>query len=264
MTSRALTTREHRRLADALLRAADVRKPIAPLSNSYPELTAADAASIRDTAIVQRIAHGEQLVGAKVSLGRFDGNGGGAEEPRLGWLTDRMLLTSPHVELGNLIHPRVGANVAFRLAAPLRGRIASVGDLLALTDRVIPCLEVVDVRYRGADLDRVDDIADNCSVAALLVGDGVPTTPEDELMRVRVCVESSTPATNGDVPREHISPVEATLWLANRVIEEAGELEPGALLVSSACCVPVALRPGERVRADFGALGTLELEAETR
>jgi 2-keto-4-pentenoate hydratase len=44
------------------------------------------------------------------------------------------------------------------------------------------------------------------------------------------------------------------------VIDEAGELEAGALLVSSACCAPVPLASGTRVSADFGSLGPLYLE----
>jgi 2-keto-4-pentenoate hydratase len=255
----ALTRREHRRLADVLLRAADDRRPIPPLSESYPELTAADAARIRDTAIVKRIAEGEQLVGAKVSLGS-SANGRAPDEPRLGWLTDGMILSGPELDLADLIHPRLEAKVAFQLAQPLRGRIGTVGDLLSLTARVLPCLEIVDVRYQGTDLDRVDDIADNCAAASLLIGEGVPKPPADDLLSVRVHVECSPSDSIRSRLAERISPVEATLWLANRVIEEAGELEPGAFLVSSACAHSVQLRPGVRVTADFESLGDLELE----
>jgi 2-keto-4-pentenoate hydratase len=250
----ALTPREHQRLAEVLLRAADDRQPIAPLTASYPELTAADAARIRDTTVVRRIARGEQLVGAKVSLGPANGRPA-AGEPRLGWLTDGMLLSGPVLDLAGLIRPRLEAKVAFRLARPLRGRIRTVGDLLALTDRVLPCLEILDARYQAVDLDCVDDIADNCGASGMLVGDGVATPSEDLLMRVRVQLDG-TPSG----PAERISPVDATLWVANRVIEEAGELEPGAILVSSSCTRPVELQQGDRVRADFGSLGRLELE----
>jgi 2-keto-4-pentenoate hydratase len=243
----ALTRREHLRLADVLLRAADGRRPIVPLTESYPELTPADAARIRDTAII----------GAKVSLGqRSNGDRAQHEEPRLGWLTDEMLLGAPSLNVGALIRPRVEAKVAFELAKPLRARIRSVEDLLALTARVIPCLEILDIRYRSSDVDRVDDIADNCAASGLLKGEGIATPPEDDLLRVRVSLEpQSRPAS----PAQPIAPVRATLWLANQLIDEAGELEPGALLVSSACCPAIELSPGTRVRADFGPLGRLEL-----
>src|SRR3954452_18796857 len=93
----ALTRREHRRLAGALRIAADRRRPIAPLRDGFPELTPVDAARIRDTAIVTRIGEGEQLIGAKASLGSD-------AEPCLGWLTDAMRLAEPVVPVGPLIH----------------------------------------------------------------------------------------------------------------------------------------------------------------
>jgi 2-keto-4-pentenoate hydratase len=256
----ALTRREHLRLADVLLRAADDRHPIVPLSESYPELTATDAARIRDTAIVRRIASGAEIIGVKVSLGPGSSHAGSplAPSPRLGWLTDEMLLRSPTVELSELIRPRVEAKVGFVLARRLRSRIGSVADLLELTARVIPCLEVLDVRYRSTEVDLVDDIADNCAASRLLTGPGVPTPRQAELLGVRVCLRCDA---DTEIFTQAISPARATLWLANRVIEERGELEPGAMLVSSACCPAVELVPGLRVSADFGALGCLELSA---
>src|SRR5438094_3627530 len=120
----ALTRHEHLRLAEVLLRSAGDRQAIAPLSASYPELTPDDAARIRDTAIVRRIARGEQLIGAKVSFG-VSGNGRAPGEPRLGWLTDAMLISTPRVDVSDLIRPHLEAKVAFVLARPLRGHLGS-------------------------------------------------------------------------------------------------------------------------------------------
>jgi 2-keto-4-pentenoate hydratase len=205
----------------------------------------------------------ERLIGAKVSLGdRPAERHATTEEPRLGWLTDGMLLSGPELDPSDLIHPRVEAKVAFLLARPLRGRVRTVADLLALTECVLPCLDIVDVRYQEADVDRVDEIADNCAAAKLLVGAGIPAPSEEQLLRIRVRLDvEPAPAARARVqPTERISPVAATLWLANRVIEEGGELEPGALLVAPACCGPLELQSGAQVRAEFSGLGELELE----
>ncbi len=248
----ALTKREHLRLADVLLRAAGDRKPIAPLSRSYPELTTVDAARIRDSAIVRRIASGARIVGAKVSLGPGTNDG----EPRLGWLTDEMLLDTPVVPVAELIRPRAEAKVGFVLAERLRSRVSSVGELLALTERVVPCLEVLDDRFEAAEVEPVDEIADNCAAAGLLVGHGVPTPAQSELLGVRVQMDCNTAAARF---APFASPVRATLWLANQVVHEGGELEAGAMLLSSACCPSIALTGGARVVATFGPLGCLEL-----
>jgi 2-keto-4-pentenoate hydratase len=140
----------------------------------------------------------------------------------------------------------------------LRSQVSSVAELLELTERVVPCLEVLDDRYQATDVDLVDDIADNCAAAGLLLGDGVETPPEDELLAVRVEMGASADTA---ILAPAISPVRATLWLANRVVQESGELEPGALLLSSACCPSLELVPGVEVSADFGGLGALALHA---
>ena len=196
--------------------------------------------------MVARIAAGERLIGAKVAVG----NGGA---PRLGWLTDGMLLAQPVVDSALLIRPRVEAKVAFRLARRLHGRVREVRDLLALTDAVLPCLEVTDTRYDGEPRGPLDDIADNCAAAMLLLGEPVESPPLGELMRVRARLD-------GVASRVESSPVDATLWLANRVVEEDGELEPGTHLVTSPLCLAADLRPGARMTADFGLLGSLELQ----
>jgi 2-keto-4-pentenoate hydratase len=273
--SLGLTRREHLRLADVLLRAAGDRTPIVPLSTSYPEMTAADAARIRDSGIVRRIASGARIVGAKVSLGTdsrvaqpplaasraprpFSPRGDPQRAPRLGWLTSEMLLGDSAIDLEELIRPRVEAKLAFVLADRLRSRLDRGADLLALTEHVLPCLEIVDVRYQARDVGLVDDIADNCAASRLLTGREIETPTEHELRSLEVQLAGTAPA--HDVAPAS-SPVDSTLWLAHRVIAEGGELERGALLLSAACCPGVELRPGSRVRADFGALGTLELLA---
>jgi 2-keto-4-pentenoate hydratase len=243
----ALTRREHRRLAGALLKAASERRALAPLSERFPELTLGDAAQIRDTAVVSRIAAGERLIGAKAALA-------GTGEPCLGWLTDGMRLPSGAVAVDDLINPRVEAKIGFVVDRPLRASVGSVADLLAVTARVVPCLEVLDARFDGAAIEPVDAIADNCAAARLLCGPGVPPPDEADMLRVGVRLGGAglPAADRGEI-------IDATLWLANRVVEEGGELEAGAMLVSPACTPAVALRPGSRVHADFRALGALSL-----
>jgi 2-keto-4-pentenoate hydratase len=258
----ALTRREHRRLADILLRAAQDQRPIAPLSERYPELTVADAAMIRDLAVGSRVTGGERLVGAKISLRQpMPERCSGPHGARLGWLTEGMLLATPVVELTNLIHPRVQAKVALRLARPLRGPVATVAELVALIDRVLPCLEIVDGRYKPGSLEGVDEIADNCAAARFAIGDGIPAPPEADLRRL--CVQlhlEAGPDSTGTRPPLRWS-VETALWLANQVIDEGGELEAGGLLVSASCGPSVELRSAGFVRADFGSLGVVDVRA---
>ena len=255
----AITSREHRRLADILMKATRERRPIPPLSTKYPELTVADALKVRDLAVQTRLTAGERLVGAKISLESSAlGRRPAAAGSRLGWVTEGMLLPGPDVDLGTLIGPRVEAKIALRLARPLRRSLTAVSDLLELVDRVLPCLEIVDARYEPNSSESVDEIADNCSAARFAFGEGRPVPEEADLRRfcVHLDMEAGLEST-GTGPSPPRCSVETALWLANRVISEGGELDAGGLLISAACAAPLVLRPGEAARADFGSLGNV-------
>ena len=257
---RALTRADHRVLAEELLDATRQRRPLEPLSERYRQLTVADASRIRDMVLACRLASGERLIGATVSLAPPPpaGHRTGAE-PRLGWLTDAMLLSNGTVQSERLIAPRVEAKLAFTVSRTVRRPIATVGDLLASTYRVFPCLEVIDSRYGRDRLSAADDIADNCGAACLVLGRGVPPPAEGHVRRTQLRFEVDGAGPEGTRAALDCPP-EATLWLGNRWIATAGELLPGTLLTAAAAAPAVPLAPGVRVAASFSAIGSVELQ----
>jgi 2-keto-4-pentenoate hydratase len=257
----ALSTREHQRLADVLFGAAAAGRTLAPLTTWYPDLTAADACRIRDLLLERRLADGEQVIGAKVSLGRHEE----VPEPRFAWLTDGMLVANGAVDLSRLKRPRVEARLAFRLARPLRDAIATAGDVLAATDRVMPCLDILDSRFDHGDRRLADDVAENSATARLLVGEGAPPPADGHLLRVRVELRVDGPVPEAvETParaRPRVPVLEAVSWLGGRLVEKSVAPGPGTLLVSQAIGTPVELVPGVRLSANFSGLGTVELGA---
>jgi 2-keto-4-pentenoate hydratase len=260
----ALSSREHRRLADVLLRAASARQAIRPLTEAIPELTVADACRIRDMLLACRISEGEELIGAKVALGRACGERcQGASDPQLGWLTDRMLVPGGVVDLSRLIHPRIEPRLGFLLARTLRAPIAAGNDLLVATERVVPCLEIVDSRYDGACPGLADLIADNCATGALLLGEGVRPPADGHLRRLRVQfhADGAVWAPPGVLAHAVVPPLEAATWLANQLLRAGNRAERGTLLVSPVAGGPVELLPDLRVTAQFRGIGSVEAQA---
>jgi 2-oxo-3-hexenedioate decarboxylase len=257
-----LTAPEHRRLADVLINAASDRRPIEPLSMRYPELTLGDGRRIRDALLARRTAGGERLIGATVSFGAASAKRRlRVPDPRFGWLTDAMLLPGAVVDLGRLIHPRVAPKLAFRLARPLRAPLANATDLLAASERVLPCLDVLDSHYDREGLAVVDDIADNCAACRLVVGDEIAPPAEGGLrrLRVRLQLDGADAEPSGARCAAVVSPLDAATWLANQLIERTRELQPGTLLVCPAGSEALVLTPGLRVSAHFHGLGSVEL-----
>jgi 2-keto-4-pentenoate hydratase len=258
----ALSSREHRRLADVLLGAARTGRAIAPLTEAIPELTVADACRIRDMLLARRRIEGDELIGAKVWLGRAQGERGhAAPDPQLGWLTDRMLVPGSVVDLSRLIRPRVEPRVGFLLARPLRERIVAASELMAATERVLPCLEIVDSRYDGARPRLADVIADNCGTGALLLGEGVRPPADGHLRRLRVQLQADGAmyAPSGDRAHTVVAPLDAATWLANQLLRAANRPEPGTLLVCPVVGGAIELLPGMNVTARFRGIGGVEL-----
>ena len=49
----------------------------------------------------------------------------------------------------------------------------------------------------------------------------------------------------------------ALTWLVNEVSRFCGGIKAGDLVTTGTCVVPVAVKPGDTVRLDYGAFGTL-------
>jgi 2-keto-4-pentenoate hydratase len=257
-----LSTREHHRLADVLYSAATGGRSLAPLTRWYPDLTAADACRIRDLLLDRRMAAGEQVIGAKVSLGEPVTDG---LMPRLAWLTDGMLLANGAVDVSTLRRPRVEPRLAFRLARPLRGPVTTAGEVLRATESVMPCLDILDSSFDDDGRRLADDVAENGATARVVVGDSIPPPADGHLLRIRVQLRVDGPEPEVVEPlarsRSSVPALEAVSWLGGRLAEKGLAPGPGTLLVSQTIGGAIDLRPGTRVIAHFGGLGTVQLDA---
>jgi 2-keto-4-pentenoate hydratase len=256
-----LAERELRRLARALVDAMRAGRPIPPLTERHPDLGLADAARIRDIVLAHRLARGERLIGAKITVAEAWPNRRPVFEPALGWLTDAMLLPAGVINGGELTRPRVEPRLVLRLELPLRGPIRTPSDLLSATVRAHIGLEVLDPHYDHDRLGLADQIADNGGAARLLIGSGVTTPAEGTLRRLRIDldVETGWVGLRDAGASGWLSALESAVWLANELSHTRPEIADGLLLVVPAGSDAVELRPGVRVRAYERDLGALEL-----
>ena len=256
-----LAARERRRMARLLLQAALAGRPTAPLSDRYPGLTVADAARVRDANLAYRLAAGERLIGAKVSLPGAPGRQPLQSEPALGWITDAMMLPDAVVNPGELIRPRVEPRLALMLDRSVRKHMGTAGELLAAIVAAFPALEIVDSRYDRDELAAADHVADNCGAARVLLGRSVAPPAEGTLRRLRMplALDGAAPESQDGAAAPALSALEASLWLSNVLTGSRYDIPGGALLVVPAGTAAVDLRPGVHVSMHDGALGSLEL-----
>ena len=236
------------------------RTPVTPLTERHHAMTLEDAYAIQQAGIEMRLADGERLIGGKLGFtSKAMQRAMNVHHPNYGWLTDAMLVRDGVVRLDTLIHPKIEPEIAFLLGAALDPPV-NASDVLAATDRVVPCLEVVDSRYVGFRFGPLDNIADNSSAGMLVLGS--PVSPEGiALPLIGVVVERdgrlhATAA--GAAALDH--PAAAVAWMVNNNRTETG-FRAGDLIISGGLCAPVDLDEATVVTADFDRLGAVTVRA---
>ncbi|MGQ3058559.1 MAG: 4-oxalocrotonate decarboxylase, partial [Nevskia sp.] len=159
-------------LAEYLESAELEAREVVKITDAHPQLTLDDGYAIQAAIRARKEARGNQVAGLKAGLtSRAKMKQMGVEVPCFGLLFDYMSIANGgDVKTSELIHPKVEAEIAFVLKAPLRGPGCHVGAVLAATDFVVPAVEIIDSRYENFRFDLVSVVADNTSSSRFVVG----------------------------------------------------------------------------------------------
>ena len=154
---------------------------------------------------------------------------------------------------------------AFRFgrAVPPRAEPYSVDEVMAAVSDLHLAIELPDSRF--ADFARAGGpalIADNACARDLVVGAPVSTSwTEVDLAAHPVRIRAGErPAHEGSGAAVLGDPRVALAWLVNEVSLLGIAIAPGELVTTGVCTVPLPVRPGDHVEADFGALGRVGVE----
>ncbi len=256
-----LSAEEHRAAAAALRASERTGTGGPPLSETYPDLTIADAYAIQMVNIGDRITDGAAVAGHKVGLtAKAMQELLGVDEPDFGHILDDMVHPSGvSLSGGSFLQPRIEPEIAFRLASPLRGPGVTAADVMEATDSVCASLEIVDSRIADWKITLVDTIADNASSAGMVLGSTwIPIADAPALPGVSVEL-----FVNGDLADSGLGsavlgdPAEAVAWLANTLGELGIGLEAGHIVLPGSCTSAPFIEPGDVVEARFEGLGTV-------
>ncbi|GAA4724670.1 2-keto-4-pentenoate hydratase [Phytohabitans rumicis] len=254
-----LTEVQQSTLADLLHAAERDRAPIPPLTESHPELGAADAYEIQLRNIRRRTA---EVVGHKVGLSsKAMQQMMGVDEPDYGHLlADMRLSESVPVDAGRYCYPRVEIEVAFILGADLPGAGCTEEDVLAATEAYAPSIELIDSRILDWRISLADTIADNASSAGFVVGAARVDPATVDIRAIdAVLYKGDEPVAQGRSDAVLGNPVTAVAWLARTVAGFGVRLRAGHLILPGACARAVDARPGDAFRASFTGLGDVSL-----
>jgi 2-oxopent-4-enoate/cis-2-oxohex-4-enoate hydratase len=159
---------------DELYRALVDRNTVRPLTERFDDITIDDAYHISLRMLERRIEAGERVIGKKIGLtSKAVQNMLKVGQPDFGYLTDSMAFGQgeemPISE--RLMQPKAEGEIAFILKKELMGPGVTNADVLAATECVMPCFEVVDSRVENWQIKIQDTVADNASCGLFVLGD---------------------------------------------------------------------------------------------
>jgi 2-oxopent-4-enoate/cis-2-oxohex-4-enoate hydratase len=248
------------RLGDELYAALRAQTVLAPLTDREPAITIDDAYYISLRFLERRLADGEKVVGKKIGVtskpvqDMLD-----VRQPDFGFLTDRMHYPNGAAipVAGNLIAPRAEAEIAFRLKRDLVGPNITEADVLAATDCIMPCFEIVDSRIRDWKIRIQDTVADNASCGVFVLGEAEVDPRKHDLPNLHVRVfKNGKPLSEGLGSAVQGNPLTAVAWLANTLGRYDIPFRAGDIILSGSVVPLEPVGPGDEMRCEVEGIGS--------
>jgi 2-keto-4-pentenoate hydratase len=208
---------------------------------------------------------GQEVFGWKIAATSSAGQKHiGVDGPLAGRLLSKRVFTSGDTIpfTGNMMKV-AEAEFAFRMARDLPPRKTpySMQEVLDAVQTLHPAIEIPDSRYNDfARVGAAQLIADNACASYFVLGPAVSANwrtldlaacPVTAIVNGRKLREGSGANVLGD-------PRIALTWIANELSAIDEPLRAGQVVTTGTCVVPADVAAGDRVIADFGALGSAE------
>jgi 2-oxo-hept-3-ene-1,7-dioate hydratase len=255
--------------ADQLVLVEQTGQQCGLLSLAYPGMTLDDAYAVQAALVVRKIAEGARVIGWKIGLtSRAMQQALNITTPDSGVLLDDMLFqTGDTIPRGRFIQPRIEAEIAFVMQAPLSGKDVTRADVVAATDYVAPSLEILDTRVQRVDPSTgkariiVDTVADNAANAGIVLGTERHSIDAHDLRRVGAILKRDGVVEETGLGAGVLDdPVTGIVWLVHRLADYGQGIAAGDIVLSGSFIRPVEAPVGTVFDADFGPFGRVDLK----
>ncbi|WP_428542824.1 2-keto-4-pentenoate hydratase [Profundibacter sp.] len=247
--------------ADRIWQAWETGEPVAPVRDLLGDSDVEAAYKAQEINTKRWLASEERkLSGRKIGLTAKAVQAQlGVDQPDYGMLfADMEVPDGEDIPLSRVQQPKVEAEVAFVIAAPLTGPHITMVDVMASIGYAVPAIEVVGSRVANWDIRITDTIADNGSAGLYVLGQQPKRLGE---FNPRLCgmvmFKNNEPVSVGAGAACLGSPLNATLWLARTMARAGQPLGPGDLVLSGALGPMVAAEPGDVFEARINGLGSV-------
>lgn len=247
-------------LGDELYTALRERRTVPPLTARHPELTIEEAYRISLRMVTRRVdGDGETIVGKKTGVTSLPVQRMlGVHQPDFGYLTDAMQYADgARLPIGaQMIQPRAEGEIAFILGRDLVGPGVTNADVLAATEAVAPCFEIVDSRIDDWKIRIQDTVADNASSGLFLLGEDRADPRGIDFYTVGMVVEKNGQVISTGAGAAAVgTPVGCVAWLANTLGALGVPLRAGEIILSGSLVPLEPVVPGDQMKVTIGGIG---------
>lgn len=245
-------------LGDELYDALILRRMLEPLTNRHPDMTIEDAYRVQQRMVSRRLDAGETIIGKKIGVtSKAVMDMLGVYQPDFGYLLSGMVYgEGQSIALDTLIQPKAEGEIAFILKKDLMGPGITNAEVLAATECVMPCFEIVDSRIRDWKIKIQDTVADNASCGVMVLGDRAVSPRAVDLSTCGMVLERNGEVIGTGAGAAALgSPINAVAWLANTLGRLGIPLKAGEVILSGALAAMAVIKPGDSFRVSIGGIG---------
>lgn len=262
-----MNKQEIERAAELLWSAEQAGEAIVPLREQFAGMTAQDAYAVQEFNTERRLKAGGRLVGRKIGLtARAVQQQLGVDQPDYGMLfADMSVADGEPIAWSRLMQPKVEAEVALVMARDLPEPGITAASLIRAVEFALPAIEIVGSRIADWNIRFVDTVADNASSSAFVLGNTPVSLQGLDLRLAGMVMERAGEQVSlgaGAACLGH--PLNAALWLANKMASLGRGLKAGDVVLTGALGPMVPVRPGEVFEARINALGSVRAVFEEK
>lgn len=252
-------------IAQQLKQAENSKQPCAPIREHLNEKDLESAYKIQQLNIEKEVNSGKKIVGKKIGLtSKKVQEQLGVDQPDFGILLDSMEISAnEEVDFSEFMQPKVETEIAFVLKEDLLKTNHSIEEIEKAIDYAVIAIEIVGSRIENWNIKITDTIADNASSSHFVLG-----TQRVALDQLNVVNSKMQMFINEEIVSEGDgnsclgNPLNAVVWLANKMAEMKSPLKKGELILSGALGPMAVFKKGDTISANIEGLGDLQFSTK--
>lgn len=233
-----------------------------PVRNLIGTTDLEKAYAVQEINTALRVAQGARIIGSKIGLTSVAVQQQlGVDQPDFGMLwNDKEVLNGGEIAISELMQPRAEAEIAFVLGKDLTAKNLTSIDIISAIDYALASIEIVGSRIKNWDIKITDTIADNASASHWVVSHRPVKLENIDLLNCEMVMKKNGKIVSEGVGKNCLgSPINATLWLAQKLVSMGRPMCEGDVILTGALGPMVNVDAGDNIHVTIEGVGAVSV-----